>query len=677
MNLDNRNGGKIIPIRKELWRPASNGLTEPFSPFGFLSYLHDEEEYKRASIQNILDSYQESSDFLVELLQNAADAVEYRVRLSQQVWGEYDPEYRPQIWVVVDFPRSEIRVIDNGLGLAKRELVRMLLPSMSFKRDVALEIGRGLRGHKGVGADYLAFGFDYMRVSTKGEDGFLSFELPGGRRWAMGERGAKEPEAQPATETCALFNRLEMGTAVTLRLSEGCRPSALSRLGTSPERWEMNLRVRTAVGFIDLAGREKWHSQVAVNLILVYEGGRVVSAQVPFSYPLPSYIPNYDFLDLGDYYRNVRAGEPVAPRYKNKDAIFRTWTARELFDPKHGLVKREKYALLGKELLAAYAFFSHSARLYDSLSEAAVGGGSMRPIRPGVWIAARNALIGRPIPLQLTFGAGNQDRLFMIAELDDVRPDLGRKGFSNDVADEVRRLGSAVIDYFVTSTRLIHLKPAGAHAIASASKKAQHMRLREAEERADKYPLSGGYSLLSIPRNEAETVALMHELMGSGMIPCYRIYDLSGHATYDGIFSFEMKKDHPMAIYDPEHNPLGLSPAVFARRDTLEHPPGLLEYKFNLDCLIEEVGSIRSPKAFEQIDMVICWETGSRWQKSFDLLDLTEDGLVGRRELFGATGLLMRKAALGGHAIHVIELKKVLGVLARTDSNSGGADEGI
>jgi hypothetical protein len=30
---------------------------------------------------------------------------------------------------------------------------------MSFKRDVASEIGRGLRGHKGVGSDYLAFVF--------------------------------------------------------------------------------------------------------------------------------------------------------------------------------------------------------------------------------------------------------------------------------------------------------------------------------------------------------------------------------------------------------------------------------------------------------------------------------------------------------------------------------------
>lgn len=676
MNLDNRNGGKIIPIRKELWRPASNGLTEPFSPFGFLSYLHDEEEYKRASIQNILDSYQESSDFLVELLQNAVDAVEYRVRLGQQLWGTYDPEYRPQIWVVVDFPRNEIRVIDNGLGLAKRELVRMLLPSMSFKRDVASEIGRGLRGHKGVGADYLAFGFDYMRVSTRGEDGFLSFELAGGRRWAMGERGAKEPEARPATETCGLFGRLERGTAVTLRLSEGCRPSALSRLGTSPERWEMNLRVRTAVGFVDLAGREKWHRQVAVNLVLLYEGGRVVSAQVPFTYPLPSSIPSYDFLDLGDYYRSVRAGEPVAPRYKNKDAIFRTWTARELFDPKHGLVKREKCVSLGKELLAAYAFFSHSARLYDSLSEAAVGDGSMRPIRAGVWIAARNALIGRPIPLQLTYGAGNQDRLFLIIELDDVRPDLGRKGFSNDLADEVRRLGSAVIDYFITSTRLAHLKPAGAHAIACASKKAQHVRLREAEERAEKTPLASGYSLVSVPRNEAETIAILHELLGRGAILGYSIYDLSGHATYDGIFSFEMAKDNPRAIYDRAQNPLGLSPAVFGRRDAIEHPPATCEYKYNLDCLIEEVGSTRSPKSFEQIDLVICWEAGTRWRKHFDLLDITEDGMVGRRELFAATGLLMRKGALGGHAAHVIELKRVLELLGGSGCPEEVGDDG-
>lgn len=673
MNGNNKPLGKVIPILRGGAGLQANGLTEPFDPFVCWPILPDVEEYKRGTIRNILDSYQSSSDFLVEMLQNAVDAIEYRVRLSQQLWGDYDPGYRPQVWVILNFREGEVRVVDNGLGMSRSELLRMLLPHLSPKKDVAVDIGCGLRGHKGVGTNYLAYGYDYIRVSTKGEDGFLCFELSDARRWAMGEVGAKEPLARPAVETCQILQGLASGTAVTLRLGEGSRPSSPSHLGTSPGRWEMNLRTRTAVGFVDLLGREKWNKQVQVNLILVNGGKRVTSVQVPFSFPLPHTLPHFSNLDLGQYYRDKRRGDPIAPKFQNKDAIYQVWSRRSLFHPEQGIVKWERYKNLYPELVAVYAFFAHSASLFTVLSEVAVGDKSMKAIKPGVLLAAHNAVIGRPIPLDLGYGAGNEDRFFMLVELADARPDLGRKGFNDELEKEVRSLGGELVSYFVARRK--HLKPAGIQARQNAGRMAQHKRIRDAEDRAEGEPLAGGYSLRCIPRHEPEVIALFHELCGQGDIVGYDIFGLFHSGTYDAVFSFKLDKGHPKAAYDPVTNPLGLSPAAFGRLGTTEHPPAIAEYKVCLDSLVEEVTGRNSPKRFEDIALAICWETGSRWKRAFDLLDLTETGVVGRRELFGATGLLLRKGAEEGHAVHVIELKRVVELLAGDDCLEEAADD--
>lgn len=673
MNGNNEPPGKVIPIRREGNGPQSNGLTEEFDPFMCWPVLSVAEEYKRGMVRNILDSYQSSSDFLVEMLQNSVDAIEYRVRIARQLWGDLDPGHRPQVWVILNFNNNEVRVVDNGLGMSKPELLRMLLPHLSPKRDAAVDIGCGLRGHKGVGTNYLAYGYDYIRVSTKGEDGFLCFELSDARRWAMGEVGAMEPMARPAEETCQILRNLAFGTAVTLRLGEGSRPSSLSHLGTSPGRWAANLRTRTAAGFVDLLDQETWNKQVQVNLILISGGKRVTSAQMPFSFPLPHTMPHFNNLDLGQYYQKKRRGDPIAPKFQNKDGIYQVWSRRSLFHPEQGIVKWEKYQNLYPELVAVYGFFAHSASLFTVLSEVAVGDKSMKAIKPGVLLAAHNAVIGRPIPLDLGFGAGNEDRFFMLVELADARPDLGRKGFNDELENEVRALGSELVSYFLARRK--HLKPAGIQASQSAGRMAQHKRIRDAEARAEKEPLGREYSLLCVPRHEPEVIALFHELCGRGDIVGYDIFGLFHNGTYDAAFRFELSKEHPRAVYDPVRNPLGLTPAAFGRQGTTAHPPAMCEYKVCLDSLIEEVTGMNSPKRFEDIALAICWEVGKRWKRAFDLLDLTEAGVVGRRELCGATCLLLRKGAEEGHAVHVIELRKVVELLAGTSDAQTSDDE--
>ncbi len=654
--------GSVTPMPKGPRGARKNGIRKPFDPFGYWNLAPDEEALKRATVNNILDSYQRNYDIFVESVQNAVDALEQAAKTGRLGENAGDAGH-PELWVILDLGKNELTVVDNGPGLPKDELVQMLVPNLSFKDRLAGTQGLRLRGHLGVGATFLAYATDYMRVSTLGEDGFLSFELSEGRSWARGGRAISQPAARPAAETCAVFNALKRGTAVTLRLGKGTRPAALSHLGATPKKWEAILRTNTAIGFVDLLGREKWSQKVKVHLVLIDGSGKETATDIPFAYPLPHSMGTFNFLDLNAYYRDHREGDPVARKYQNQDGLWRVWKKKQLFQPQKGILSHAQLPHLHHTPEAVYAFFAHSSGLFRLQNELFMRDKSQkRAIKPGVWAVAHNAVLGDAIPLNLTYAAGNEDRLFMLVQLSDARPDLGRKGIDPELEGEIKKLGEAVIRYFVDRRR--HLRPAGLHAIQAADRMAQYQRIRDAEARADKSTLTDGFSLLAAPQNESEVIGLFFELLGRGELPGYRIYGVFHNATYDGIFGYRLEKGHPRALYDRESNPLGLPPSAFNRQGAVEHPPHMMEFKVCLDSLVEELSDSRSPKRFESLALVIVWEAGWKWEGIFDLTDLTEDGVVGGRELFGATHLLSRKGVEEGHTAAVIELKKALELIA-------------
>jgi hypothetical protein len=181
--------GTVVPMPRRSRKSRANGITEPFDHFGYWNLMPDEEALKRATVRNILNSYQGSYDLFIEAAQNAVDALEHRVKL---IWSGEDIEFAddPELWVILNLRDNEVTVVDSGLGLTKTELMQILIPNLSLKQRVASNLGLILRGHLGVGATFLAHATDYIRVSTMGEDGFLSFEVAGGRQRARRWRPA-------------------------------------------------------------------------------------------------------------------------------------------------------------------------------------------------------------------------------------------------------------------------------------------------------------------------------------------------------------------------------------------------------------------------------------------------------------------------------------------------------
>ena len=117
---------------------------------------------QRREIRNILKSYTGYYDLFAELLQNALDAVERRQSEQQQ-----QIDYQPAIWVTINIPEKLVAVTDNGCGMDETQFRQFLRPNFAFKQGEITRGGKGAtRGSKGVGATYLAYGFNYLEVAT-------------------------------------------------------------------------------------------------------------------------------------------------------------------------------------------------------------------------------------------------------------------------------------------------------------------------------------------------------------------------------------------------------------------------------------------------------------------------------------------------------------------------------
>lgn len=78
-----------------------------------------------------------------------------------------------------------------------------------------------------------------------------------------------------------------------------------------------------------------------------------------------------------------------------------------------------------------------------------------------------------------------------------------------------------------------------------------------------------------------------------------------------------------------------------AGRSELEHKgtynsrPWVLEYKYNLDALIREFEN--EEKKENEINLIIAWETGELWRKSYQVTSLLDLDNLHLREFHGLT----------------------------------------
>ena len=183
---------------------------------------------QKREIRNILKSYTGYYDLFSEMIQNALDAVEKRS-------AESEPGYAPSILIQINIHDNFVCITDNGCSMSLAQLKKFLKPSISFKD------GPETRGSKGVGATYLAFGFNHLEVAAK-HDGSTVYAgiFKSGRTWLEDTKGiVTKPNVESVGNWSDTLAKLDRGTSIRLKLvGDNIRPKSLQYfIAKNAEQW--------------------------------------------------------------------------------------------------------------------------------------------------------------------------------------------------------------------------------------------------------------------------------------------------------------------------------------------------------------------------------------------------------------------------------------------------------
>lgn len=634
---------------------------DPLSEFSADPGLAD--EMKRQGIRNILRSYTGFFDLFSELIQNSLDAVDMRALIE-------GANYQPKIWILIDIKNQSVSVADNGIGLSEDQLKLFLQPSVSFKKTGTT------RGEKGVGATYLAYGFNYMQIATKVPGFEYVGNLENGRNWVEDRRSAIiKPRIRPGIADHAAFHEIDRGTSFTVKLTgENIRPKDLAWImATSADQWNVLLRIKTPLGGIYLSDKAK--SIPVCDLTVVDSNGLVTQKTIQnceYFYPHKIGGKPVALKDLTRHQdRLTRANRPVIwpPEFSRLTAIYDTFSTDEILNGAISVRLTERQLeLMAEHKPDVYTFFAYSTQVWDEFNDNKVHlRQKYRILKGGLQLATQRMPQGDLLTIPLTQSTGYQNTTHVIVHFYDAEPDLGRKGFQPELVELASVLSVASVNTFKRWHERLK-KDVGEPQLFANSEKHRWVALQEQHEL--KYPLtisgSGLFApeevvpITSKPLLEQDVIALFNQLLAAGVIRGFRVLATSEHQRYDSIVRIHIERD-PKFEYDPRLNPLGV-PGENIRADTTS--PLVLEYKYRLDTIVDDFG--KEIKFENNVDLVVAWEMGEKWKERYQVNPLLHNSHLQDRNLHGITHQFVN-VLTGAHVFYAIILDELIRYLQDPD----------
>jgi hypothetical protein len=620
--------------------PAPTTLLDGFDPLATdetptgTSIVAVLEEASKRNVYNILKSYTGYYDVFSELLQNALDAVQLRQR--KEVGS-----YSPKIWIMVDIPGSIIRVVDNGVGMGEKEFKYCLRPSVSFKRQT------DLRGHKGVGATFVAYGFSFIKLQSKQAGTSLAAILRQGRQWAEDSSGTiPRPKFEAADFEVPELVGETSGTCIEILVGQaaGERPKDLGWLGAqTAEQWYNILRIKTPLGGVYLSS-----AKFTPKIYLKVRSADKVETELETNraeYFYPHEISNLKVESLGDITNALESipGDAttkfmkLAPEFKRLDCIWEVWDKDDILDENSYFstaLDDDQKLLIERHNIIVYACFLRSAKIWNELNDEIFRfrKGS-RIIHGGLQLASDYMTQGDLSIIPLTSTIGYQANSHVVVHFADGNPDMGRKVFQPELKKVAEDLAVRAVNTF--KKFLQHLKPdTGAQTITPD--KELHDWKRTQENHRDRAPLAFAHkgiriALVSTPQQEQDVVALFHELIGSKVLSGYRFYGTSQSDRYDSLFFMEYTNSDDV-LFHATNQRLGANRGFILPYST---EPKVLEYKFSFDSLVDDFE--KEEKISKQVDLVVCWTAGTKYKSKFYLQSLLVGDEGSSRQIFGST----------------------------------------
>ncbi|MFL0376763.1 hypothetical protein ACH0BY_22750 [Paenibacillus amylolyticus] len=612
----------------------------------------------KREILNILASYVGWFDPFAETIQNALDSVEER---SEQE----DSKYVPSVFITIDIQKNRLIVTDNGIGLDEQKYKSFLAPDFSFKSGKT-------RGHKGVGATYLAYGFNYLQVCTKTEDYYAVGKILDARKWLHDESPSGNPVVKydEAGATDKYFNEIDRGVSVCLKFDKQKHPKDLSWLkADTAEAWFQILSIKTGIGaFIQ-------NKDIDVSIKVISKAGVQTEKQIRgIKYLWPHLVvrKSASYTDIenksADLFLKGKDTNRLPSAYKDLDIIYDFWDTEKIVELTNLEADDEAMDICNKYLPNVYIAYTFTTKTWDKINESLGLRNNYRIMYGGIQIAANNMPQGEIIQIPLKRYIGRQNQVHVVIHFDNCSPDLGRKGFQSEIVEFAKEISRKLIEGPLQRVGFTLKSNTGAAPDLLREKRVEDWKRDMAQYELEN-PLklinehfflpTKTISITSKPTREQDVIALFNQLLAGGVIRGVRIMSTNERFTYDGLYRIIVTEPTDYHIYNQETNPLG----VFG--ETLESineipfisSPKILEYKFSLDGLIENIQD--SSKNSNDIGLVVVWETGDFYVGNYKITSLLDKNNTDLRQYHGLTHV-MTNVTTGQREMDLIILEELI-----------------
>ena len=616
------------------------------------------EDPNKPVVLNVLNSYTGFFDLFSELVQNGLDAVQLKTRSNL-------PGYQPRLWIKIDMKNRLVRVADNGVGMDMQQFKFCFRPNVTFKR------GAGLRGNKGVGATYLAYGFSLVRIQAKKDGTTLSAILRGGRKWAEDNSNVvPRPKLEVKPFEVQELSNETSGACFEIILgdSPGERPRDLGWIGArTAQQWFDVLRIKTPLGAVNLH-TAPFKPSVTVQVV---DGDGIAtthtSSNVEYFFPHEFGGKVASLSDIKSALEKIPGDTTtkfakLPNEFKKLDCMYEIWDRDTILGEESDFASAldpDELILVERHKVAIYGSFLSSSKQWNDFNDNALSlRKGQRIIYGGLQLACDGMVQGEPLVIPLTSTIGYQANAHIIVHMSDGNPDMGRKVFQPELKRLGEKLAIRVVGIF--KRYLTHRRPEAGPPSISASK-ALHEWKKVQEAHRDRKPLSLEFNgrelaLVSEPQQEQDVIALFHQLLGMDVLKGYKILATSQNETYDSLYELHYP-DESEFRFEREHRPLAVADRYVG--DSTE--PRVLEYKYDFDGLLDDIEQVvKSPT---HIQLVVCWSASSRYRDKyyFKSLLVGDDGC--ERLHFGATHQAYADSS-PEMAFEVVILKDLLSYLA-------------
>lgn len=595
----------------------------------------------KREIKNILSSYVGWFDPFCELVQNALDSIEERYKTEKD-------NYKPTINIIVDLKNNCLSVTDNGIGFEEDQYLKFLAPNFSFKSG-------NTRGHKGVGSTYLAYGFNYIQISTKSPKFKARGIMTDARNWLDDENPAGNPKVIPDEQKTYddSFENIDRGVSICVRYDQNSNPKDLSWIKIiDAENWLKILRVKTGLGAI------KENNKTIINVKVVDKSDRITTATTTGI----KYLGINEFLKKSmkftdikikcdELYKKHGSEYRLPSKYTNLEAIFDMWDSGRIMeeitiDENH----RESFERCKPIIYFCYVY---SVQVWNKINTQMGLRAGQNVLYGGIQLAANNMPQGELIQIPLNRNIGRQNQAHIVVHFDNTSADLGRKGFQKDITDLAKDIAKKLLDGPLQKMRNCYRKNTGTAPDLMREQKLDDWKKFMIDHEKENplklinenffLPLNK-ISITSTPTREQDVIALFNQLIAGGVIRGIRIMSTNERFTYDGLYKIVIEEPGENHIFDKEKNPLGVNEENII--EMLENNPNgflsspkVLEYKFSLDGLIEDVDN--GIKNTNDIGLIVAWESGEMFKYNYFIESLLIEENIGLRQYHGITHRLL------------------------------------